>query len=435
MNDTPERTDGPPAPGWRTHACLVLLLIVYVFNFIDRQILSILAQPIKAELGLSDAQLGWLGGFAFAFVYTLLGLPAAILAQRVGRVKVIAAALMLWSAATAACGLASSWVMLALGRFGVGVGEAGGVAPAQSLISDLYPAQHRARALAVFSLGVPLGSGFGIIFGGLLASAFDWRHAFAVIGLAGLCFAPVFWFGLKGRDTQRTQAPPVWLALRRVTGNASVWLISLGASLSSVIGYGLMFWLPSVFMRSFKATLGSASLSFGLIVLIGGAMGILGGGVLADRLGAKSPRWFALIPAAAYLLCIPAYGLVLSAPGFAFDTAAGFGLLVVAQALGLVWMGPVTASLHHVVDPEDRALASAVFLFVTNLIGLGFGSWIMGLLSDHLAHAYAANALKMAVGYGLGFYVLGAACFVAVSFILPRDWKAGQAIQAAHAPE
>ncbi|UDF03673.1 MFS transporter [Asticcacaulis sp. AND118] len=411
-------------PGWRTHACLVLLLIVYIFNFVDRQILSILAQPIKAELNLTDAQLGWLGGFAFAFVYTLVGIPAALIAQRVGRVRMIAGALIVWSAATAACGLASSWLILALGRFGVGIGEAGGVAPSQSLISDLYPPAHRARALAVFSLGVPLGSGLGIMFGGLLAATFDWRHAFMVVGLTGVLFAPIFYLGARGRERQTAQAAsPLASRLRRVAANPSLWLISLGASLSSVIGYGLMFWLPSVFMRSFKATLMSASFSFGLIVLIGGAIGILGGGLLADRLGARSPRAFVLIPAVAYLLCIPAYGLVLLDPGFAFDQAAGFALLIVAQALGLVWMGPVTASLHHVVEPEDRALASALFLFITNMIGLGFGSWIMGLISDYLSHNYAQEALRMAVSYGLGFYILGALCLAAAALRLHRDWR------------
>ncbi|MFP1130559.1 spinster family MFS transporter [Asticcacaulis sp. W401b] len=414
----------PALPGWKTHLCLVLLLIVYIFNFVDRQILSILAQPIKAELKLSDAQLGWLGGFAFAFVYTLLGIPAAMIAQRVGRVRLITAALIVWSAATAACGLATSWLALALGRFGVGVGEAGGVAPSQSLISDLYPPAHRARAMAVFSLGVPLGSGLGIMFGGLLAATFDWRHAFVTIGLAGVVFAPLFFFGTRRHDVQtRTDTVPALDRLRRLMRNRSLWLTSLGASLSSVIGYGLMFWLPSVFMRSFKATLMSASFSFGLIVLIGGAIGILGGGFVADRLGAKSPRAFALVPAVAYLLCIPTYGLVLLMPGLAFDTAAGFALLILAQALGLVWMGPVIASLHHVVEPQDRALASALFLFVTNIIGLGFGSWIMGAISDYLSYNYAANALKMAVTGGLVFYALGAGCFLLTALTLRRDWK------------
>jgi len=424
----------PSKPGWRTHLCLVLLLIVYVFNFVDRQILSILAQPIKAELKLSDGQLGWLGGFAFAFVYTLLGIPAAIMAQRVGRLRLISLALTLWSAATAACGLAGSWLMLALGRFAVGVGEAGGVAPAQSLVSSLYPARLRARALSVFSLGVPLGSGLGIMFGGLIAAAFDWRISFLILGVGGLIYAPLFFFFTAragvGRDESSAAPNPAstlwggqWSALKRVAGNRSLWLISLGASLSSVIGYGLVFWLPSVFMRSFRASLISASLSYGLIVLVGGSAGIIAGGILADRLGAKWPRAFVLIPAVAYLLCIPAYGLVLLNPGFAFDTAAGFALLLVAQALGLVWMGPVTAGLHHIVAAEDRALASAVFLFVTNLIGLGFGSWSLGLISDYLARDYAADALKISVSWGLGFYLLGAGCLILTALTLKQDWK------------
>lgn len=417
-------TGGPKGLSWRAHISLILLLVVYMFNFIDRQILSILASPIKAELGLSDAQLGWLGGFAFAFFYTLLGIPVALYAHRVGRVRVIAVALMLWSAATAFCGLASSYTMLALGRFGVGIGEAGGVAPAHSLISDLYPPEHRARALGVFSMGLPLGSGLGIMFGGLVASAFDWRLSFILIGLAGVLFAPLFFLGVKDRHERRTlTARPVGVALRAVIGNRSLWLISLGASLSSVIGYGLMFWLPSVFMRSFKASLISASVSFGLIVLIGGVIGIACGSWIADRQGAKNPRYFVWVPAAAYLLCIPAYALVLMNAGTAFDTPVGFILLLIAQALGLMWMGPVLASLHHITAPQDRVLASAVFLFVTNLIGLGFGSWILGAVSDALTLSHGADALKLAVTGGLGFYVLGAGCFLLASLSLKSDWQ------------
>ncbi|MFT4090319.1 MAG: MFS transporter [Asticcacaulis sp.] len=412
--------------GKTAHISLILLLIVYVFNFVDRQILSILAQPIKAELGLSDAQLGWLGGFAFAFFYTLVGIPVALYAHRIGRKRLIGLSLILWSAMTAFCGMAGNYLMLALGRFGVGIGEAGGVAPAHSLISDLYPPQHRARALGVFSLGVPLGSAIGIMFGGLVAAQFNWRIAFIVIGLTGILFAPLFfWLVREGRGPKplATGKTATSEAIRAVMGNRSLWLISLGASLSSVIGYGLMFWLPSVFMRSFDAGLVSASVGFGLIVLIGGVIGIIAGGYLADRLGASNPHYYVWLPAGAYLLCVPLYALVLLNSHFAFNSFGGFWLLVLAQALGLVWMGPVLACLHHIVLPEHRALASAIFLFVTNIIGLGFGSWILGLFSDYLSYNYAENALKLAVSGGLIFYVFGAGCFFLTTLTLKRDLK------------
>jgi len=413
------------------HISLILLVIVYIFNFVDRQILSILAQPIKTELNLSDAQLGWLGGFAFAFFYTLVGIPVALYAHRIGRKRLIGLSLILWSAMTAFCGLAGNYLMLALGRFGVGIGEAGSVAPAHSLISDLYPPHHRARALAVFSAGLPIGSAIGIICGGLVAAEFNWRVAFVGVGLAGLVFAPVFFAFSRRGNSQLSETRAVIQpapqaekgALGAVLRNPSLWLISLGASLSSVIGYGLMFWLPSVFMRSFEAGLVSASVGFGLIVLIGGLIGILAGGYLADRLGTGNPHYYLWLPAGAYLLCIPLYALVLLGQGLAFDSAGGFTLLVLAQALGLVWMGPTLACLHRIVLPAHRAVASAVFLFITNSIGLGFGSWILGLFSDYLSYNYAENALKMAVSWGLGFYVLGAACFILAGLTLRRDLK------------
>lgn len=408
------------------HISLILLLIVYIFNFVDRQILSILAQPIKAELGLSDAQLGWLGGFAFAFFYTLVGIPVALYAHRIGRKRLIGLSLIVWSAMTAFCGLAGNYAMLALGRFGVGVGEAGGVAPAHSLISDLYPPQHRARALGVFSLGVPVGSAIGIVFGGLVAAHFNWRVAFIAIGLMGIIFAPLFFWLVReagGPKKETASSDATTEALYAVLSNRSLWLISLGASLSSVIGYGLMFWLPSVFMRSFEAGLVSASVGFGLVVLIGGVIGIIAGGYFADRLSASNPHYYVWLPAGAYLLCIPLYALVLLIDGFAFNSFGGFWLLVLAQALGLVWMGPTLACLHHIVLPAHRVLASAIFLFITNIIGLGFGSWVLGAFSDYLSYNYAEEALKIAVSWGLGFYVLGAGCFLLTTLTLRRDLK------------
>jgi predicted MFS family arabinose efflux permease len=197
------------APLARNRALVMTFLVIgYTLNFIDRQIIGILAEPIKADLGLTDAQLGWMGGTAFALFYTLLAIPLAMLADRRDRSWIITVGLFFWSLMTAVCGLAQNFWSLFLARMGVGVGEAAGVAPAYSLISDLYPAEQRARALAIFSLGIPFGSALGVLFGGLLAAQVDWRFAFIAIGLAGVLFAPLFKLVVRDPGHGRSDEAP-----------------------------------------------------------------------------------------------------------------------------------------------------------------------------------------------------------------------------------
>lgn len=296
---------------YRVYVLLVLVL-VYTFNFIDRQIVGILAPPIKADLGLTDTQLGLLGGLAFALLYTGLGIPIARLADRYNRVWIMTAALALWSGFTAACGFAQSYAQLFLARVGVGVGEAGGVAPAYSLVADYFPPEQRARALGVYSFGVPIGSAFGLFFGGLIASYVDWRTAFIVVGLAGLAIAPLFRATVRepargGYDPPAAQksTPPLSDVLRALARKPSFWGISLGAASSSIMGYGLFFWLPSFFVRSHGLSLMQVSIFYGSITLIGGIVGIWMGGFLADRYGRRSRASYALVPAFAFIAALP----------------------------------------------------------------------------------------------------------------------------------
>jgi predicted MFS family arabinose efflux permease len=404
---------------------LGILVLVYTFNFIDRQIVGILAVPIKADLGLSDTQLGLMGGLAFALFYTGLGIPVAMLADRHNRTWIMTGALVIWSAMTAVCGLASNFWQLFLARLGVGVGEAGGVAPAYSLISDLFPPQQRARALSIYSFGIPIGSALGIVFGGLIASWIDWRFAFFAVGLAGILLAPVFRMVIKeperGRfDRQRAaHAPPALGAiLRTLSKKPSFWLISLGASCSSMMGYGLFFWLPSFFVRSYQLTLLEASLYYGAILLVGGIAGIWMGGALADRFGAAKRRMYAIIPAIAFLATIPFYvGAVTSD-----SLVVSFALFLVPTALGLVWIGPVLSSIQHVVPPHMRATASAIFLFINNLIGIGLGTVALGALSDALSSQFGADSLRYAILAGTVFFLVAAGLFLLSAKRLERDW-------------
>jgi len=404
---------------------LFMLVLVYTFNFIDRQIVGILAVPIKADLGLSDAQLGLMGGLAFALFYTGLGIPVAMLADRTSRTWIITVALALWSAMTAACGLAQNFWHLFLARLGVGVGEAGGVTPAYSLLMDYYPPGERARAVSLYSFGIPIGSALGIVFGGVIASLVDWRFAFFAVGIAGVLLAPVFRILVREPerghfDKAATEAPPgLGRIVRTLARKPSFWLLSVGASCSSMMGYGLFFWMPSFIVRSHGLTLLEASLFYGAILLIGGMAGMWAGGWLGDRLGQVKRTRYVTIPAAAFLVSVPTYILGVLTP----TLLLAFFVILVPVALGLVWVGPVMSTVQQLVPPNMRATASAVFLFINNLLGIGLGTWAIGALSDFLQLQYGEDSLRWSIVAGTGFYLLAAGLFLLAARWLERDWE------------
>ena len=380
--------------------------------------------PIKAELGLSDRQLGLMGGVAFALFYSTLALPIAWLADRKSRIAIIAASVAVWSAFTALCGFAQNFVQLFLARMGVGIGEAGGVAPSYSLISDYFPLRNRARALAFFSLGIPIGSALGIFFGGWIASHVDWRTAFIVVGTAGIPAAILLKLFVPepvrgATDAMPSEAaPPFRDVAATLARNPSFWLLSFGAASGSILGYGLIFWLPSFFTRSFGLGLGQIGWFYGSIVLVGGTLGTWFGGVLGDRLGTARPGAYALIPALCFLAAAPAYAAGLFAPSL----AAGWFLFVIPQMLGLAWLGPIIAAVQLLVPPSMRSTASASFLLINNLIGIGFGVWVFGEMSTRMAAAYGDQSLRYSILYGLSFYVLAALFYVAAATRLKRDF-------------
>ncbi|HYE27151.1 MAG TPA: MFS transporter, partial [Allosphingosinicella sp.] len=386
MSTRPNTMTAGAAPGGRV---LAILLVAYIFNFIDRQIIGVLAVPIKAELALSDRQLGLMGGIAFALFYSGLAIPIAWLADRRSRVNIIAVSVALWSAFTALCGLAQNFWHLFLARMGVGIGEAGGVAPSYALISDFYPKERRARALAFFSLGIPIGSALGVFFGGWIASHLDWRSAFVIVGLAGLPAALMvrLWVpepvrgGFDSADgSASAPAPPFLTVAATLARTPSFWLLSFGAASGSILGYGLIFWLPSFFSRSFGLELAEVGWFYGSIVLVGGIAGTWLGGWFGDRAGPSNPAAYALIPAVCFLIAAPAFALGLFAPSL----VAGWLLFAFGQMLALAWLGPVIAAVQHIVPPNMRATASASFLFINNLIGIGFGIFFLGFMSDRM---------------------------------------------------
>jgi predicted MFS family arabinose efflux permease len=404
--------------GYR-YVVLGLLIVAYTFNFLDRQILGILAGAIKADLGLTDSQLGLMGGLAFALFYTALGVPIAWLADRWSRTWIMTGALAVWSGFTALCGAATGFWPLFLCRMGVGVGEAGGVAPAYSLISDYFPPRQRARALAAFSFGIPVGSALGILFGGLIAASIDWRAAFVTVGLMGVVLAPIFRLVVREPRRGEADAAPapqggVGLLLRK----PSFWLISLAAAASSTCGYGVSFWLPSFFERSLGMGLVDRSLFLGAITLIGGVLGVWGGGWLGDRLGARSKKAYLLVPAAAFAIALPCFFLAIGATSLPL----AFVLFLIPQGLNLAWLGPVINAVQHLAPANLRSTASACFLFVNNLIGLGLGTYYFGAVSDLLTPRFGAEALRYSIYSGLAFYAVSAVLFVLAARRLERDW-------------
>jgi MFS family permease len=403
----------------RARAVLALLLLAYIFNFLDRQILGILAPAIKADLHLSDTQFGAIGGLAFALLYAVLGVPLAYLADRTSRSAVIAGSLAVWSGFTALCGIATGYWQLFLFRLGVGVGEAGGVAPSYALIADYFPPARRARALAIFSLGVPIGLGSGSFIGAYLAEWFGWRSAFLIMGIAGIFLAPVIKFAV--RDLPRAapaEAAPLMQVFPMVARKPTFWLMAFAASCSSLCGYGLAVWTPSVLIRSYHLDLISTGNFLASLLLIGGCAGVFMGGWLADRLGARDKGWYAKLPMIAWLVTAPTFAVGLMVPSLWL----AWPLLLIPNALNILWLGPVVTAVQHLVPRRMRATASASFLFINNLIGLGVGPLLIGSISDALKSTYGAESLRYAAVGCTAFYLLAALLMLFAIKRLRTDW-------------
>lgn len=399
---------------------LSLLLVAYIFNFLDRQILGILAEPIKADLNLTDTEFGAIGGLAFALLYSVLGLPLAYLADRTSRSGVIAASVAVWSAFTALCGTATGYFQLFLYRLGVGVGEAGGVAPSYALIAEYFPPQRRARALAIYSLGIPIGLAGGSLIGAYLAHWVSWRFAFLVMGVAGLILAPILRYYVRDLPKAEpvTAVAPIAEVFPLLARKPSFWLLAFASSSSSLIGYALALWTPAVIMRSFGLDLVSTGQFLSSLLLIGGTAGVFAGGWLADRLGTSNKAWYARLPAIAWVLSTLCWAAGLMAP----NLWIAWPLLLVGNAVNILWLGPVITAVQHLAPARMRSTASGSFLLINNLIGLGVGPLLIGRVSDSLKSTYGLDALRAAAVGGTVFYLLAAILMFFAAKRLEKDW-------------
>ncbi len=375
-----------PAPsrrylGW----VLGLLVTVYTSNFIDRMIVAVLQQPIKDELRLSDAELGFLGGFAFAIFYAILGVPIARLAERRSRAAIITVAIVVWSGMTALCGTAHGYAALFAFRVGVGVGEAGASPPSQSLISDYFPPERRASALSIYSLGIPFGSLLGSIIGGIVGQRYGWRAAFLVVGLPGLALAILTALtirepargGLDAASASR-ETPSFLAVVRHLAARRSFLHIAAGASLAAFAAYGIGGFSPAYFIRAFHLGLQQVGILFGLLGGVSAALGTMAGGLVTDRLGKRDARWY---------VWVPALGLSVGAPltmaGYLAPTwPLAVLILLLPPIFQYTFLGPSLGLMHNMVGPRMRATATALLFLSINLVGLGLGPLFVGWLSD-----------------------------------------------------
>jgi MFS family permease len=380
---------------------LTVLVVVYVFNFLDRQIVTILAEPIKVDLGLNDTQIGLMTGLAFALFYTVLGIPLARLADRANRVSIITAALTIWSGMTAVCGLAQNfWQMLAA-RIGVGIGEAGCSPPAHSIIADYYPPHERASALSIYALGIPIGSILGYLIGGWVAELYGWRTAFLVAGIPGIALAVLVKFSIRepirgmsdvGSASPSAQ-PPIGDSMRELGRSKAMVHIAMGGALTSFVGYGLGQWLPAYFIRIHELGIAETATYFGLVIGVASAIGTFLGGTLADRLAIKDRRWYTWLPAAGVLIAFPFYVVAMLVD----NPYLAIAIMVVPSLLNSLWLGPAFGTIQNLAAAPMRAMASAMLLFVLNIIGLGLGPFLVGVLSDLLSPSFGADSLQYAI--------------------------------------
>ncbi|MBV6417651.1 MAG: Hexuronate transporter [Steroidobacteraceae bacterium] len=366
---------------------LALLSLVYVVSFIDRQILAMLMEPIKHEFGVSDTAMGLLTGFAFVLFYTLAGIPIARFADRASRKGIIAVSLAAWSVLTAASGLVRSFAQLAAIRVFVGIGEAGCNPSAHSLISDYYPPRRRATALSVYACGVYVGSAIAFLAGGWLLTRYDWRTAFFVAGLPGLVLAIVV--GLTVRELPRGHAEgrtgavapaPLAEVIRFLLARRAFVLIVFGTAVQSLSGYAVINWGPTFLARVYQMSWSEIGASLGWVIGIGGTFGALLGGRLADYMGRRDVRWYMRLPALQSLLAVPfIIGFTLFAkPAHALASFVPFYVLTA------MYVGPMFAMVQGLVELRMRATAAAIMLFITNLVGLGVGPLLVGVLNDRV---------------------------------------------------
>lgn len=425
---TAQQPSLPTRASTYSYFIVCVLAVVYTFNFLDRQLMSILQESIRADLHLTDTQLGMVTGLAFAAVYTTLGIPIAWLADRTHRVRIVATACAIWSLFSAACGLAVSFPTLALARLGVGLGEAGGSPPSYSVIADYFPPQRRGVGLAIYSLGVPLGAMVGSAAGAWIDKAYGWRMAFFAVGAPGVLLALLVLILVREPPRGRFDAKaagaaahaaglPLVETIALFFTNRTLMLTALSSGLSAFCGYAMLNWSPSFLIRVRHMERSEIALYYSLLVGVTGVIGTFGSGWLVDRLARMSRRAYALVPMAAFMISLPFFMLFVWAP--TWPLALFF--LAAPALLNNMYLAPALTVIQNAVPPAQRGTSSAILLFILNLIGLGGGPVFVGWMSDLFKPAYGIHSLQVALYTLAPFYILTILAHFAASRSIRRD--------------
>ncbi len=418
----------------RAWVVLAILASVYVINFLDRQLLSILAKPIQDELGVTDAQLGRISGLYFALFYCIIAIPVGWLADRTNRVRVLSFACALWSAATVACGLASTYPGLAIARMSVGVGEAGGVPPSHAIISDYFPPGKRGTALGLYNLGPPLGQALGVAFGASIAAAYSWRRAFILLGAVGIVAAVVVFLFVRDptRGALDTPSPAVtpasamdpagaresfWTTCAYFFAHPVLLLVSLASGATQFVTYATINFTTLFLMREKGMTLNEIAIYYALLVGVGIGAGIFSSGRLIDRWAPRSKAAYANVPAVALAAAMPFF------VGFVWAPTWPLAMVFLAGPMffNYFYLSPAIALVQQTVLPQRRVLSSALLLLVMNLIGLGLGPTYLGAASDYFRASHPHHSLQLAFYTLVPFYVLAVILYLFLARVLRRE--------------
>lgn len=431
-SSAPAVPDGRPQSRLYLYYLMSLLLAVNIFNFIDRQIPFILAESIKRDLNLTDTQIGVLGGFAFAVVYSTLGIPLGRLSDRFGSKWVLSGSLVVWSLLTAMGGLAQNFYQLVATRIGVAAGEAGSTPAAHSLIASFFPPDKRSLPLAFFSLGVPLGTMIGLMLGGWINQVASWREALILIGLPGVLLALIVAWTIPSQSraakAERAKSDvPLLSSLKLLWGRKTFRQMSYAIAVYSMGANAAIVFTPAFLMRSHEMGSALTGMSLGLIYGVAGVAGVLMGGVVGDLLGKRDPRWRMWAPALALALAAP----FTLAAWFVPSATASVLLIAAPKFANLLYFGPVFVALQSIAPSSMRATASAFLIFFNSLIGVSFGPLVTGLLSDGLEPMFGVHSLRYALCFVVVTQIWAAWHFFLAARTLRQEAEATARVEAA----
>jgi predicted MFS family arabinose efflux permease len=417
----------PRVPGRRAWVVLFMLCFVYVLNFLDRQLLSILAKPIQDSLHVTDGQLGLIGGLYFAVFYCFISIPVGWVADKTNRSWILALACMIWSAATTACGLASNYAQLVAARMTVGFGEAGGVPPSYAIVTDYFPPGRRGTALGIYNMGPPIGAALGVAFGASIAAAYSWREAFIVLGSVGLVAAAAILFivrepargGLDPAHAAKAGATGFGQTIRMFFSRPSLVLAAFASGATQLITYGAGNFTTLFLMREKGMTLREVAVWYALVLAIGMGGGIFVSGRVIDRFAKRSKQSYALVPAISLALAIPFYiGFV-----HAQTWQVAILFLIGPTFLNYFYLSSSVTLVQEEVRPDQRVMSGALLLLVMNMIGLGFGPTLVGAASDFFRAGYPHHSLQMAFYALLPCYGLAIILFLFLARVLRREQR------------